>query len=179
MYEECHLVLWVVQEGNSLQHLGEEGGGTLNKDGQQHCGPALSLLGQLLCRFFTDHTALCGVPCTGDVVTKVVQVELETRIHKDTVSMVLWIVGCLLLARARPIQESVHALEILRFFITCRAFNTPRLVQPSNALQTLFTMHFCMSLLIRMDCLPWKVRCHGRQQLLCHRWNCRRMCCLT
>ena len=74
VYEECHFVLWVVKEGNSLQHLCEEGGGALDEDSQQHRGPALSLLRQLLGPLFTDHAALCGVPSTRDVVAKIVQV---------------------------------------------------------------------------------------------------------
>ena len=74
VYEECHFVLRVVEEGNSLQHLREEGGGALDKDGQQHRGPALSLFGQLLGPFFTDHASLCGIPSTRDVVAKIVQV---------------------------------------------------------------------------------------------------------
>ena len=34
VYEERHFVLWVVEEGNSLQHLREEGGGAFDEDSQ-------------------------------------------------------------------------------------------------------------------------------------------------
>ena len=82
MNQKSHLLLGVVQEGHSLKHLCEEGRRPLDEYGQEHLWPALSVLRQLLGPLLAHHTAFGRVPSIGDVVTKVVEVELQEDVGR-------------------------------------------------------------------------------------------------